>query len=136
MVDSFINYGNHPQEPLASPSYLNKEGEDTFTFDFNPNDQFRFMHFNQDQFAPNPNLSRDNQPDTGSNHSTYSTTHSSKHSPAYTPNTGDQYGDDDPYSRVPPIVRKGIRKFYEPILDGGTMYKYEDDPNEYRKARK
>ena len=31
---------------------------------------------------------------------------------------------------------KGIKKYYEPINDGGKVYKYEDNPSEYKKLRK
>jgi hypothetical protein len=39
-------------------------------------------------------------------------------------------------SKIPPIIRKGIHKYYEPIQDSDAVFYYEDNPNEYKKARK
>lgn len=72
------------------------------------------------------------------NDSAYSTNPSTKNSPEYTPNLEDQEADNQKFvpSKVPPITKKGIKKQYEPILDNGILYRYDEDPDEYRKARK
>ena len=31
---------------------------------------------------------------------------------------------------------KNIKKHYEPFTEGGKLYKYEDNPNEYKRMRK
>jgi hypothetical protein len=43
---------------------------------------------------------------------------------------------DQKNTRVIPIINKKIHKYYEPLLDGNVVYRYEDDPEEYKKARK
>jgi len=44
---------------------------------------------------------------------------------------------DDDYEVESPRLRKiRIQKFYEPIYDNDKVYRYEDDPNEYKRARK
>ena len=40
------------------------------------------------------------------------------------------------YGRASNVRRKPIQKHYEPIMYNGLVYKYEDDPSEYKKARK
>jgi hypothetical protein len=35
-----------------------------------------------------------------------------------------------------PGVKKQIKKYYEPLIDGKMVFRYEDDPEEYKKARK
>lgn len=72
-----------------------------------------------------------------------STNYSSKYSPEHLDtldNQGsmDRRGDDEVlrHSKLPPILRKGIQKYYEPIVDNAVVYKYEDNPSEYKKARK
>jgi hypothetical protein len=82
-------------------------------------------------------LSSDTQ-DTQENHTTdtlsnYSGSYLSKHSPEY---SSGEYDDKSIKSKIPPIIRKGIHKYYEPIIDCGQTFKYEDNPNEYKKARK
>jgi regulator of replication initiation timing len=49
----------------------------------------------------------------------------------------DKLNEDDPLScsRSPNIMQKNIQK-HDPIVDNGAVYRYEDDPNEYKKARK
>jgi hypothetical protein len=37
----------------------------------------------------------------------------------------------------PPKSKKGIsKKNHEPIIDNNVIYRYEDDPEEYKKAKK
>jgi len=52
----------------------------------------------------------------------------------------DKLNEDDPLSntRSPSssIMQKNIQKHYDPIVDNGVVYRYEDDSNEYKKARK
>lgn len=38
--------------------------------------------------------------------------------------------------RTSNVRRKPIQKHYEPIVYNGLVYKYDDDPSEYKKARK
>ena len=72
-----------------------------------------------------------------------STNYSSKQSPEYTENQechsdSIRKGDEDFLNqpRLPQILKKGIQKPFDPIMDNNLVYKYEDDPNEYKKARK
>lgn len=62
---------------------------------------------------------------------------SSKNSYEYA-QTSDFDGSDDRGSnpKSPNLLHKGIQKQHEPIVDNGLVYRYEDDPNEYKKARK
>lgn len=38
--------------------------------------------------------------------------------------------------KSPPLANKNIQKHHEPIVDNGCTYRYEDDPHEYKRARK
>ena len=66
--------------------------------------------------------------DTLSNYSTNSTNQSSKQSPEYGDHDGDGRAKAHP-------VKKKIHKYYEPLIDNNVVYRYEDDPVEYKKAR-
>jgi len=66
---------------------------------------------------------------------------SSKHSYEYAQTSdygSDKLLDDDRGSnpKSPSIINKPIQKHHEPIIDNGYVYRYEDDSNEYKKARK
>ena len=37
---------------------------------------------------------------------------------------------------VPKVKKTIYKKFYEPIFDNQMIYRYEENPEEYRKARK
>ena len=74
-----------------------------------------------------------------SSRSGYSTNYSIKN------NTDDHIGEESSgnsdlnnhkWSQNPPICKKTINKNYEPIYDGNKHFNYEDDPIEYKKARK
>lgn len=106
-----------------------------------PNDHF-FNEFQNKMFTNNANdfpSSTDSQesPENVYNDdlSSYSGSHpSTKCSPEYSyPTETDRSGKN---SKVTPIIRKGIHKYYEPIRDGNIVFKYEDNPSEYKKARK
>lgn len=43
---------------------------------------------------------------------------------------------DETNPKNPKIKRKGISKKYEPIVDNSVVYRYEDNPDEYKKLRK
>jgi regulator of replication initiation timing len=103
-------------------------------------------HF--DEFECNFTLSRepskfpdnfcDRAFDISSTHSSYNQSKAS-HDYLYSDFDGsDKLNEDDPLScsRSPNIMQKGIQKHHEPIVDNGAVYRYEDDPNEYKKARK
>lgn len=73
--------------------------------------------------------------ETLSNYSASSTNCSSKLSPPY--NQGEEDHKDPKGNKdSAPILKKKIHKYYEPIKDGNVTYRYEDDPVEYKKARK
>jgi regulator of replication initiation timing len=133
MIDSFITYDPNP-EASSSPSYFTKHIDDIF--------KYNYMDAETCGFLPNPSMD-DEIPkcppfDQFSHGSAFSTNPSSKHSPEYTPNMEDQGAEEGDYvcSQIPPITRKGIKKHYEPIIDCGKVYRYEDSASEYRKARK
>lgn len=49
----------------------------------------------------------------------------------------EQSEEDDDEEIDSPIVKKlRVQKYYEPIADGDKVYNYEDDPYEYKRARK
>jgi regulator of replication initiation timing len=136
MIDSFITYDSNPAA-LSSPSYFSKHVEEIFKYNCLETENCGLMSHHglppiSEEFPTEMNF------EGFSNGSAYSTNPSTKHSPEHTPEMEDDGADDDKHkhSKVPPIVRKGIRKYYEPILDNNAVYRYEDDPNEYRKARK
>ena len=136
MVDSFITYDAN-EFNLDSPSYLSGLRDDMFQ------QQFNFQAQNG-LFRHNPNypnmmhmMPQDKHFENISHTSVFSNP-STKDSPEHTPDADYPLAEDDnnQLSKVPPIIRKGIRKYYEPIIDNNTVYNYEDDPSEYRKARK
>lgn len=133
MIDSFINYDSNANG-LPSPSYDSKNIDEMFKYNFDP-EAFGFLSgqtFPQlEEEAPKPSY-YDQFSHQGS---AYSTNPSIKHSPEHTP---EEDQDDDGYmaAEVPKMAQKGIKKHYEPILDNGKVYRYEDSASEYRKARK
>jgi regulator of replication initiation timing len=137
MIDSFINYDSNPAA-LSSPSYFGKNTDDAFKYNFADLEPFSFIN---DQCFPNlvdeaPKTSYFDQ--FSNNGSAYSTNPSIKHSPEHTPNLEDLGAEDDSYmpAELPRASQKGIKKHYEPIIDNNKVYRYEDSPSEYRKARK
>jgi len=50
--------------------------------------------------------------------------------------SSDDYNEDDEEAESPRLRKIRIQKFYEPIYDNDKVYNYDDDPNEYKKARK
>jgi len=135
MIDNFITYDD-PNGPTESDGYLNKLRDEMFHFGAAPPQNYGFATHHQYPPQMNQMFQGDPTYEVFSHNSAYSTNPSTKESPEHTPSVEDHLGDDEKGSKVPPIVRKGIRKYYEPILDNGMVYNYEDDPNEYRKARK
>jgi hypothetical protein len=74
-----------------------------------------------------------------STHSSYGQSKQSQDYLQYSDFDGsDKLNEDDPLSntRSPNIMQKNIQKHHDPIMDNGVFYRYEDDPNEYKKARK
>ena len=145
MIDSFITYEPN-QGALGSPSFFAKNFDDMFRFNFADADPETYTLLPSQQSPPGNNqesLPKEVAFEVFSSHSTYSTNPSLKHSPEYVPeyapSPDDQGRDDDQYTRPTKgssIMKKGIRKQYEPIVDNNIVYRYEEDPNEYRKARK
>lgn len=135
MIDNFITYED-PAGVTESDGYLSKLREEMFQYGAVPPQHYGYPPQHH-HYPPqvNPIMHGDPTYEVFSHNSAYSTNPSTKESPEHTP-LEDHLCDDGSGSRVPPIVRKGIRKYYEPILDGGMVYNYEDDPSEYRKARK
>lgn len=138
MTDSNFTYDPN-SFPLGSPDLFSKKSNDNFM----NSDQFQYGGFNQDpnqflfsQDGDNFDFTSDQRNiETLSNYSTNSTNYSTKQSPDY------QYPQEIPEdrnrdNRVPPILKRGIHKYYEPIVDNNIIYRYEDNPNEYKKARK
>lgn len=135
MIDNFITY----EDPagVTEDGYLSKLREEMFQYGAVPPQHYSYPPQHH-QYPPqvNPIMHGDHPSyEVFSHNSAYSTNPSTKESPEHTP-LEDHLCDDGSGSRVPPIVRKGIRKYYEPIVDNGMVYNYEDDPSEYRKARK
>jgi len=139
-------------EDLASPNYNYTMDSQQFLFqknmeDFNLTSNFKFgdgpllnyddnsvLHL--DNYIENGQEATDNKvSDELSTYSGNSTNCSSKYSPEYY--LGDGYQNDkDKSSKIPPILKKAIHKHYEPIFDNQTWFKYEDNPLEYKRARK
>ena len=137
-----MNFNYNPQSTnINSPSYF----ANYFSEEFNKHDFAQFevpelmtdsIHYQNmpgNQARPNDVLSDSNS----------STNHSSKHSPEYLEYTDNHSAlevrdetDVVGHSKLPPILRKGIQKQYETIIDNNIEYRYEDNPAEYKKARK
>lgn len=48
-----------------------------------------------------------------------------------------EYGEDEAnQTKAPPMLKRRIHKHYEPLVDNNVVYRYEEDPVEYKKARK
>mmetsp|Transcript_11348 Transcript_11348/g.9756 ORF Transcript_11348/g.9756 Transcript_11348/m.9756 type:complete len:213 (+) Transcript_11348:123-761(+) len=117
--------------------FLNGYSDDhhfnTFDQEINNNNYYNQTHnnnnemFNSNQTTESPDTNHTRNMDSLSNYSGDSTNESSKHS---------DLTSSDKNTRIPPIIRKGIHKYYEPIHDGTKVYRYEDNPSEYKKARK
>lgn len=141
MIDSFINYDSN-QGALGSPGFLSKNMDDMFRFTFTDADPETYGLIPSQQTPPD--FTQETFPkevafDVFSSHSAYSTNPSMKHSPEYAPSPDSQGRDDDQYmkpTKSSGVLKKGIRKQYEPIVDNNIVYRYEDDASEYRKARK
>lgn len=126
----------HDNNPLGSPPFNFKFNMQHF--DYNPNNfpltanahdshSYETYHTSESLESGEPRAY-----DTLSNSSNYDT---SKYSPEYQYST--EYDEKTgKNSKIPPIIRKGIHKYYEPIVDCGVVYKYEEDASEYKKARK
>lgn len=59
--------------------------------------------------------------------------------PSYEKSNSSDYegsGSDEQNHQLPKIIKRAIYKNYEPIVDNGLTYNYQDDPVEYKKARK
>lgn len=78
--------------------------------------------------------------DLSPSHSSYNCP--SKHSVDYMQNSdlegSEKLNDEESKARArsPRVRHKTIQKQYEPVVYNGVVYKYEDDPSEYKKARK
>ena len=46
------------------------------------------------------------------------------------------HGKDTIHSQTDSHKTKNIRKFYQPIIEGGVEYRFEDDPEKYKRLRK
>lgn len=136
MIDSFFTFSTG-EENVDSPGYLSKLRAEMFRHPPMEAQNYGFAQPQDFQFMVEM-MPRENNFEGFDHTSAYSTNPSTKDSPEHTPDSDEHSLEDDKgqLSKVPPIVRKGIRKYYEPILDNNIIYKYEDDPNEYRKARK
>ena len=146
-------------EDILSPNFLNFDSQQLF-FSKN-NEDYSNLHLNfkfndellinfennsvlhLDNFDSPPQLEPPNNKNTDnlSTYSNSSTNCSSKHSPEYLLADGQNEFKDvienrKGVSEVPCIQKKNIHKYYEPIFDGHTVFKYEDNPLEYKKARK
>lgn len=137
-----MNFNHNPQSAnINSPGYF----ANYFSEEFNKHDFGQFevpdlMTDNSHYQNMQGNQARQNDVLSDSNSST---NHSSKHSPEYLEYTDNHSAldvrdetDIAGHSKVPQILRKGIQKQYEAIMDNNIEYRYEDDPNEYKKARK
>jgi len=143
MTDNgFVGY--EPENfSLSSPGYFSTQ----FMEDYLKND---FAHFANQNTLPKPTQTQtlSESPDhraieTMSNDSNSSTNYSSKYSPDNIDNTDNQSGidrrseDDAMRHQAPtPLVKKNITKFYEPLVDNNVVYNFDQDPSEYKKARK
>ena len=142
MSDQFVGY--EPENfSLSSPGYFSTQ----FMEDYLKNDFAHFANQNTIQ-KPQPTQTLSESPDhraieTMSNDSNSSTNYSSKYSPDLIDNTDNQSGIDrrseDDAMRQPgstSLVKKNIIKFYEPLVDNHVVYNFDDNPSEYKKARK
>ena len=146
MTDDFLssNYLNFDSQQL----FFSKSNEDNsnlhLNFKFTDGPLINFennsvLHLNSFDNPPHVDHPNNKNTDSLSTYSNSSTNCSSKHSPEYVLADGGQ-NDVNEYrkvtSQVPPIQKKNIHKYYEPIFDGHSVFKYEDNPLEYKKARK
>lgn len=137
MTDEFAEFDSESFNP-SSPTY------------FAPQFMESFLKSDLGQFEI-PDLMPKNDPfhtfnehpdnrflDVLSNDSNSSTNYSTKQSPEYADYTDNQSGIErkSEDSRAPPVLRKGIQKQYEPILDSDYVYRVDDNATEYKKARK
>lgn len=146
MTDNFSNFQD----------FLDLKSPDIFRMESN-NQQHDFLQMQQSNYEPADDFLmriETQHPDNGfsaipsenntkfeslSTKSGYSTNYSIKHSPDYQvdeESSGNSDLNNHKWSQNPPIHKKTINKNYEPIYDGKKCYKYEDDPAEYKKARK
>ncbi len=135
MSDSFITYDS--RDGVDSPGYLSQLRAQMFRAQAHL--EFQTNNVRSAQSIPYKveMVPQEVHYEANSHESNYSTNPSTKDSPDHN-FPDDNSGEDEKnnFSKVPPIIRKGIRKYYEPIIDNNIIYNYEDDPNEYRKARK
>jgi len=136
MTDTTFTF-NFDNNPLGSPNPLiNKPMEDYLQYQDYEFTLPTLKYQCHQMYQPNGVESHENAEnpttDTLSNSGSYP---SSKYSPEYQYQTeSDEKSTKN--SKIPPIIRKGIHKYYEPIEDGDATFLYEDDPSEYKKARK
>jgi len=138
MTETFVKYDSeHPN--LTSPGYFSSQ----FMEDFGGNDLGQFevpvMMLQSEQSHRMGERIENRAIDALSNDSNSSTNYSSKYSPDLTDNNEnqndiDQRREDQPKNSS--ILKKGIQKHYEPLIDNNVIYSYEDNPVEYKKARK
>lgn len=65
-----------------------------------------------------------------------STNCSFKNTPEHEILSVDSLNNDRRLNAIPKVRKNIYKKYYEPIFDNQLIYRYEDDPVEYRKARK
>ncbi len=135
MNDSYFNY-DPSLANLGSPQLFNNKS----FHDYPDQSQYPIESNGQDPLLLYPHDSESAEhPDprnceTMSNYSASSTNCSSNHPLAYTYPLETSH--DLKNTRVIPIINKKIHKYYEPLIDGNMVYRFEDDPEEYKKARK
>jgi hypothetical protein len=99
------------------------------------NSMLHLDNFNEPMLEP---LDNNRPSDELSEYSNNSTNCSSKYSPEYYAQdaNGQNNNNEDKKAQVLRLQKKAIHKSYEPLHDGVRMYKYEENPMEYKKARK
>ena len=139
MTDSFFQFDQgHPSDSF--PELYRDRSFPGFS-DQDPL-QFNGQVPNIDNIYPYPPESDSFEPtehnrniETMSNYSASSTNCSSKQSPQY--NQGEEESKQNALNaQSGQIIKKKIHKYYEPLKDGNVIYRYEEDPVEYKKARK
>lgn len=148
MADNFSNF--HDFLDLKSPDILrmdshNSDGDFLRMSDPKYELSSDFLmnldtQVNQNNALSTQNADFQSKFESMSTKSGHSTNYSSKNSPDYELCDRESSGKSefvaDKWSQNPPIQKKKISKNYEPLFDGKTWFKYEDNPAEYKKARK
>lgn len=129
---------------MDTEAFLKYDAPQTFEYNellYNPDENPFFIGAVQPRLTENFENQPNNQQIASNYHSTsfVSTNCSIKNTPEHIPEdvSIDSLSYDRRYLQEIPKVRKAIyKKTYEPIFDNNLLYKYEEDPHEYRKARK